>query len=544
MKRLTAGFTRRNFIQTSSVALAATALPLQFARAATPFEALLPVPSGPELKALAETAIAAASAAGATYVDVRIIHTRCENWIYFLGPQYPTPSRASSLGFGVRALVNGYWGFAGIDGTIATDMAATAGRDATNQAKSATTGKPRTIELAPTPAVTGRWTMPVEIDPFAISLEEKADYIDGFIDEIGQLRYGVGMTAFLYLLKQERTFVSSEGSYTVQTLYNTGADLRLSVPRDWMTERQGGRSADFLSKAGAGWEYVRNAPVRQEAWRMIEDALGSRRPKPVDVGRYDVVLDAKATANILGSSIGIATELDRAMGYEANGVGTSYLSDPLDMLGTYKVGSPLLNVTMNRSMPGGAATVKWDDEGVAPVETVLVKNGILNDFQTTREAASWISPYYQKIGKPVASNGCAGVYGATSAMQQHSPNLVMAPNAQDVSFAEMITSTKKGLAIVGGYHYADQQVLNGVSSGEIVYEITDGKIVGTVANAQLLYRSPEFWKNLAVLGGTSTVREFGMERYRDDYDNRTVQTVSCPAVKITGVAITDATRKA
>jgi TldD protein len=524
--------------------MAATALPLRFARAATPFEELLPVQSGPELKGIAEAALAAAKEAGATYADVHFIHSRRENWIYFPGPRYPAPSRSANIGFGIRALVNGYWGFAGIDGTTTTDMAAKAGRDATSQAKFAATGKPRTVELAPTPVVTGTWTMPVEIDPFAISLEEKADYIDGLLDEISQLRYGVSMSAFVYLLKQERTFVSSEGSYTVQTIYNTGADMSLGVPRDWMTERPGGRSADFLSKAGAGWEYIRKAPIREEAWRMIEEALGSRRPKPVDVGRYDVVFDAKAVSNILSSSIGIATELDRAMGYEANGVGTSYFSDPLEMLGTYKIGSPLMTVTANRSMPGGAATVKWDDEGVAPVDTVLVKDGILNDFQTTREAASWLAPYYQKVGKPVASNGCAGMYGATNAMQQFSPNLVMTPNTQDVTIPEMVKTIKKGLAIVGGYAYADQQVLNGVGGGEIVYEINDGKITGTIQNAQLLYRSPEFWKNLAAVGGTSTVREFGIDRARDDWENRTVQTVSCPAIKVTGVAITDATRKA
>jgi len=232
------------------------------------------------------------------------------------------------------------------------------------------------------------------------------------------------------------------------------------------------------------------------------------------------------------------------MGHEANGVGTSYLSDPNAMIGTFKMGSPLLNVTANRSMPKGAATVKWDAEGVEPAEFSVVKEGILNDFQTTREVASLLAPYYQKTGKPVRSNGCAGTYDPTTPLQQFNPNLVMKPGAQELSFDDLVRDTKKGLAIVGGYASADHQVLNGAGSGEAVYEIVDGKLGQTIANAEFIYRAPDLWKNLVAIGGPKSALSFGIDNTRGEGRSRMAHTVTAVPGKFKGVAITDPYRKA
>jgi len=553
--------TRRQFLQTGSVALAVTTLPPRSAGAAPSVNrgdnrsdigqpCVNPLMPPSAVTDLLDAALRAAKAAGATYADVHLMDTRREEWQAFVGLDARAPWWDTSLGFGVRALVKGSWGFVGLDGVVTPDVAATAGRNAANQAATAATGTPRTVELAPTPVVTGSWTTPIEIDPFTVSLEEKADLIGALNDDIERLSYQVGVGTTFTLSKQHRSFASSEGSSTTQTLYHTGAWLSVDVPRDWQTGLSGHRSADAFSMVGAGWEYLRQAAVtvRDDAPRLIEEALGSRRPKPIDVGRYDLVFDANAIASILGTSIGVATELDRAMGYEANGVGTSYLSDPLTMLGTYKVGSPLLTVTANRSMPGGAATLQWDEEGVAPREITLVNEGILTDYQTTREAASWLAPYYQQIGHPVASNGCAGMYEATDFMQQHSPNLVMRPGPHALSFADLVKNTKRGLAIVGGtsylggMSYSDQQVLNGRGSGEIVYEIVNGKLAGTISGAEFVYRSPEFWKGLAAVGGAASARTFGIRRSRTNGWRGTFHSVTAVPVLVTGVAVSDVLR--
>lgn len=494
---------------------------------------------------LVTVALDAARAAGATYAEVHYRIRQEEWWLRFSGEHYPVPSMKSYAGLGVRALFNGYWGFAGHDGRGTVDMAAQLGRDAAYQAKIAATGKPRSVELASAPAAVGRWDMPVAIDPFTVSLEEKADFVSALSGMLMRQRFGVNSGASLLFIKESRTFASSEGAHTVQTIYQTGGGIGVSVPADGVTEEPGARSVDVFSTAGAGWEYIRNAPVEEIAQQVIAEALRSRKKKPVEIGRFDIAFDAQATAGLLNGSIGLATGLERALGYEANTEGTSYLNDPLVMLGTYRVGSPLVNVSANRSMPGGAATVQWDAEGVVPQEVALITDGVVTDFQTTRESASSLRPFYDKQGRPVRSNGCAGTFASTDAVRSWTPNIVLHPGASEVSFDDLVKNIKRGYAVCGGHVRTDFQLLNGDGTGDIVYEVVDGKLGTAVAGAQYLFRTPEFWKSIIMLGGARSARSYGIDQISSvpsrDWETHTVRAVP---VLARNVVVTDTERRA
>jgi TldD protein len=544
--------TRRHFLRSSSLAAAAAALPLWTSDGEVVRHAVAPQTGSPELAELTDAALAAAKSAGATYADVHVRVMQREQLGAALGLELlRNPTYELSVGFGVRALVNGYWGYAGIDGPMTAELVTQMGRDATLQARAAATGKPRHVELAPTPPVRGTWTTPIEIDPFTISYEEKNDVLTGITDYVGRLRdvsLGIMMrpretanrgTLGITFTKEERTFASSDGSFTTQTTYDTTADLQIGVVTDWMSERGFTRSTGLFSIAGAGWEYIRSAPFRTLAPRMIDEALHARRAKPVDVGRYDIVFDAQAMAGMVERTIGPATALDRAMGDLAND-GTSYLNDPLGMLGTYRTGSSLLTVTANRSMPGGCATVAWDDEGVVPVETTLVRNGILTDYQTTRESASWLAPYYTSAKRTVRSNGCACGLG-TLPVRQRSPNLVMAPGRDALSFEELVKDTPSGLAVIGGFGRSDYQSLNGTGTGEMVVEIKNGKLGQRIDGATYNYRAPEFWRNLVAVGGAESAVACGFERMIPE---RVAHTIVAVPGKVTGVAVVNALRRA
>jgi len=313
-------------------------------------------------------------------------------------------------------------------------------------------------------------------------------------------------------------FASTDGSRYDQAVYQTIINYVIAIGQHWRTKKGAMRSGDyFVSGATAGWEALLHAPFEEETLRMIEQAEDARFGVPADVGRYDVVFDGAATAKLANLQLGLSTELDRAMGYLANRDGTSYLNDPLEMLGTYKVGSPALTLTANRSMPKGAATVKWDDEGVEPDDFTLVKDGILTDFQTTRESAGWLKDYYAKAGKPLRSHGGATRHRwMASAPQQGPHNLVLAPAKDDTSFAALCAGVKKGLAVYSGRSKSDQQMLNVETGGDLVYEINNGKLGKVVEGAVLLTRAPDLWKNLLAVGGASTVRTFSSSGTRSE----------------------------
>ena len=105
--------------------------------------------------------------------------------------------------------------------------------------------------------------------------------------------------------------------------------------------------------------------------------------KPVDVGRYELVLHPTHLWLTIHEAIAHPTELDRAMGYEANYAGTSFVAPPEKMLGQLKYGQPLMNVQGDRSQPGGLSTIGYNDDDVNPDTFLIVKGGMLKDNPTT-----------------------------------------------------------------------------------------------------------------------------------------------------------------
>jgi TldD protein len=272
--------------------------------------------------------------------------------------------------------------------------------------------------------------------------------------------------------------------------------------------------------------------------------------KPVDVGRYDVVLDSSTAARLLSATIGTASELDRALGYEANATGTSYLNDPLTMLGREVVGSPLLNVVANRSLKGGLATAKWDDEGVETGDFQLVKDGVLQDFLTNRDSASSLKDAYTRLGRPMRSHGCAGGASALDVTQLQRPNFRVTPGPAKADVAELIARMGNGIAVEEAMADVDFNALNGLARLDPempiarFYEVKRGKKVARLAPGAtaLLFRAPELWKSVIALGGAGSVRPTAVKALKGEPSQETWHTVETPPMLIRQMAVIDPTR--
>jgi TldD protein len=542
--------TRRDFLKTGAAAAAVAAVPrpllVQLGRTWEP----IPPIEDPRVKALAARALDAARAAGAAYADVRLTHTRERTFFPRLTHD------EESMEVGVRVLLNGYWGFA--SGPVwSPDEMARLGREAAHQARTNALGKPRPVELAPAPAVAdGHWTMPVAIDPFQISPFEAQDYLatlDLYFRRLQGPNIGLGRSANrATAVVQEKAFASTAGSHCTQRCYRTMGAYAGSVML-----RKAHREADFslqcLTPAGMGWELyaaeriprVRDRSLREELRRVVEELEADLALpiKPVDVGRYDTVLDASSMAVLLDETLGRATELDRALGYEANAGGTSYLNDPFGMVGSYQAGAPLLNVTADRSEPGAAATVQWDDEGVVPDQCTLVKDGVLADFQTTRESAAWLADYYATHGTPLRSHGCANAPSAIDAPLQHTPNLTLAPGRERADFDALVREVEKGIAIKGATFDMDFQHASGLGMGR-VFEVKNGKCVAQLASAGVLFRATDLWKALHAVGGEASLRRYGVWAAKGEPAQRCYHSVTAAPAVVKELTLIDPLRKA
>jgi TldD protein len=528
--------TRRDLLKAGALVATATTIPRPLLAYIEAKPEPVPPIDDPRLKALVARALEAAHAAGATYADVRLTHTR---QLTFQGRPM---AQFEGLDGGVRALVDGYWGFA-TSPVWSPDELARLGREAVHQAKANALGKPRAIELAPVPAVPdGHWVMPVKADPFAVPTAEILDFMRA-VEIYTHRTPGAAVKQFrVSCFRQDSAFGSTVGSYVTQRRWRTAGTLVLVLEKHG---KKGELGVDLLTPAGAGWEYVHEAPLKDAIRNTLAEIEADLTlpVKPVEVGRYDTVFDARSVAGLLHDTLGPATELDRVLGYEANAGGTSYLSDPVAMLGTYRTGAELLTVTGNRSEPGGCATVRWDDEGVTPDEFTLVKDGVLTDFQTTRESAGWLKEAYAKAGRPLRSHGCALAPSGTYAPLQHAPNLVLASGKETLDFDGLVAGLPDGIAIKGASVDMDFQHLDGLGMGR-TYEVKRGKRVARIAGAAFLFRAPELWKGLLTLGGTASARRYGLSASKGEPMQQSYASMTAPPAVFKALTVIDPLRKA
>ena len=453
----------------------------------------------PATKELALRAVDAARQAGASYADVRISRNRSQA----LGTrerQITFFNDGDTFGFGVRVLAGGAWGFAASRDVTADEVVRVA-RQAVAQARANAVAMKRPIELAPTERFPdAKWSSPLQVDPFAVPIEEKVDLLLRANAEALKVQGVRFVNSNMFFLKQEKTFASSEGSYIEQTFHRSLPGM--TVTAVGTGDFQSRQSTDVAPR-GLGYEHVRDARLVENAGRWAQEAVAKLSAKPVEPGRYDLVLLPTHLWLTIHESIAHPTELDRIMGFEANYAGTSFVSPIADYLGKFRYGPDFMNVQGERSSPGGLASIGYDDEGVKPDEFLIIKNGVVNDLQTTREQAPWLADWYRSQGRPVRSHGNSYAQSWADVQFQRMPNVNLLPNAQkDVSVDELVADVKDGILIDGdGSFSIDQQRYNAQFGGQLFYEIRGGKVVGMLKDVAYQIRTPEFWAAMDMVGG-------------------------------------------
>ncbi len=499
---------RRDFLRHGGLALGALAtaggalggIPRLLSAAPAPAGRALDTFADPAAtKALMATALAAAKAAGATYADVRISRQR-QNFVFTREQQIQNVVDTDSLGIGVRALVDGTWGFAATR-VLTADGAAAAAREAVAIGKASRLARDKAVEWLPGPVYADvTWKNAAEKDPWDVPVEQKADLLLRANKEALKAKNVKFVFSGLFFVKDERNYANTDGSTIRQDVIRSWPLMQITAVNATFTDFQ--TRGNVVAPAGRGWEYVEANDLAGHAASWGEDAAAKLGAKPVDVGRYDLVLDPSNIWLTIHESIGHPTELDRAMGYEANYAGTSFVAPPEKMLGQLKYGQPLMNIQGDREQPGGLSTIGYDDDGVKPDTFLIVKNGVLNEYQTTREQAPWLRWWYDKEGRPVRSHGCSYAQGWDNVQFQRMPNVSLLPGEKDLTRDDLVAGTDRGILIVGdGSFSIDQQRYNAQFGGQTFYEIKGGKVVGMLKDVAYQIRTPDFWNSMDMIGG-------------------------------------------
>jgi TldD protein len=458
----------------------------------------------PAVRELALRALDAAKVAGATYADVRISRNRNQS-VSTREQQVTGLTDSETFGFGVRVLAQGAWGFAASRELTGPETERVA-RQAVAQARANARAAARPVTLAPVQSwPDAEWRSPVEIDPFEVSVEDKVAHLLAANRAALEVRGARFVTSSMFFVREEKTFASTEGTFARQTVYRSFPQMSVTAVsadgRDFQS-----RNSTPVQPMGLGYEHIRDARLAERAPGWAEDAVRKLSARPVQPGRYDLVLLPSHLFLTIHESIAHPTELDRIMGFEANFAGTSFIHPVEDFLGRFRYGPEFMNVQGERSAPGALATVGWDDEGVKPDEYLIVKNGVLNDLQTTREQAPMLADWYRQTGQPVRSHGNSHAESWSEVQFQRMPNVNLLPNPErDVTLDELVADVRDGILIEGrGSYSIDQQRYNAQFGGQTFHQIRNGRVEGMLKDVAYQIRTPEFWNATDGLGGKST----------------------------------------
>jgi TldD protein len=474
---------RREFVQ-SMIALGAATT---FRRADVLFAA-----PNQAMKDLADAALSTAKAAGASYADIRINRYR-NQFLFTRDRRVQNIVNTEDFGFGVRVLVDNTWGFASSSAVTKDDIAAIA-RQAVGIARANKSINTDPVRLAPVESFpNAEWNTPVTKDPFEMPLQPKIDLLLQINEEALKVQGASFVSAFMLFVNEKKFFASTDGSYITQSLIRSYPTFSVTaVNRE--TNRFYQRSA-LTAPMAMGYEYIESLPLLQEAKQAAEEAVAMHKAKTVTPGQKTLVLHPSNLWLTIHESVGHPTELDRALGYEANFAGTSFLTT--DKLGKFQFGSALVNIVGDKTQDKAMATCGYDDDGVKTTSFPIIKDGVFVDYQTTRDQAHLIGQ--------TKSHGCSYADNWASVPFQRMPNVSLQPNSRPVSEQDIISATDDGIFVKGDSSYSiDHQRYNFQFSGQTFWEVKNGKITTQLRDVAYQSNTPEFWKSLDMLGGQAT----------------------------------------
>ncbi len=439
---------------------------------------------GTFLSDLADLALDLARRAGAAYADIRLGETLRES-VAVRDERLENFSENAVQGFGLRVLLDGCWGFCG-----ARRLDAQAIRDgvarALDNARAVRPIQARPIEIEEPASGESAWAMPMGIDPFAVPARDKAELLMA-LNAAARAAGADFCVAWSYAAREERLFANSAGARIFQTRTRVHPQFVATA-----VDRAAGRFATRESMTparGAGWEYVLSCGIVDEAALAGAQAREKLAAPPVEAGVMDVVIDPSNLFLTIHETIGHSTELDRALGWEANFAGTTFVKP--DMLGRLRIGSEMMRVFADRTQEGGLATIGYDDDGAPAAAAAfdIVSKGVFENYQMALGQAHF-------IGRS-GSNGCAYADAPDAYPIQRMPNISLAPNPQSCSLDELIGGIDRGLYVVGAGSWSiDQQRDNFQFGGQLFYEIRNGRLGEMVRDAAYQSRTVPFWNAL------------------------------------------------
>jgi TldD protein len=340
-----------------------------------------------------------------------------------------------------------------------------------------------------------------EIDPFSVSAQEKisilAEANEEALKELKDLQ--AIAVSMIRSFRKEILYGNTEGASIKQTLTSCGAEVQVYAVKDGELQVRSYPARDSAFSQ-SGFEFIKSLNLTEGARIAAEEAIKLLQAPYCKPGTYEAVISSDQMALQIHESIGHPVELDRVLGYEISLAGASYLK-PED-LNRRQIASEMVNVIADATLPGGNGSFFYDDEGTKAQKFFVIKNGILENFLSSRESAAAIGS---------ESNGCARAQSASRMPIVRMTNLNLLPDENGPrSLEEMISDIKDGIYLKTTRSWSiDDLRLNFQFAVEYAQEIRNGRLGRVVKNASYTGITPTFWRNVVSIGGPETFQMWG-----------------------------------
>ena len=448
------------------------------------------------MKDLAEAALNAAQVKGASYADVRL-DERVQQDITVKNGQLAAVSDDGGEGFGVRVLVDGAWGFAG-SAWLNRDEVQEVVERAIRIARASARARSVPVDLGPPVTSRGHYRTPVARDPFTVPLGEKVDLLLRADQAMGAVKGVTIREDSMEFIKQTKVFASTEGAYTEQELFESGAGIEATATSPDEVQNRSYPNSFGRHQGAGGYEYITALQLDLHGQRIGEEAVKLLSAPQCPSGVKTLILDASQVALQVHESCGHPTELDRVFGMEAAYAGTSFMTP--EKLRHLQYGSSKVTITADALTPTGLGTFGWDDEGVPAQRSFLIQEGLFVGYLTSRETASVLG---QQSNGTMRADG----WNRIPLIRMTNVNL----EAGDSSLEQMIAETKDGVYMETNRSWSiDDKRLNFQFGTQLAYEILNGKRGRLLKNATYAGITPEFWNSCDAVAGKSEWRVWGL----------------------------------
>ncbi len=352
------------------------------------------------------------------------------------------------------------------------------------------------FDKVPMPHPVGEYAGPDERPWEQVPIPEKIDLLR---QQSSRLKVGEQIVDWEASLWQRR----------IETLYLTDGGGRvhqqfsLMIPTLRATANDGKSLTQQRTLGGRGFcrqggiEVLDRIGFADAAPTIGEEAIQLLTAPNCPTGKMDVVLAPDQMILQIHESIGHPLELDRILGDERNFAGTSFVTEP--MIGTYRYGSDLLNITYDPTRPEQFASYGYDDDGLRAERQYIIEKGILK-----RTLGGVVSQ---------ARSGCVGVANSRATSWNRPPidrmvNLNLEPG--ESSLEQMIGSVERGVYMKTNCSWSIDDSRNKFQFGcEWGQMIEDGRLTGIVRNPNYRGISATFWRNLRMVGNDKTFAVLG-----------------------------------